>query len=94
MVLQGSVTNRAVPVILFGVMALSGAAMTLLLPETLNTQLPDTVKQAEHLQQASLAPAVASVVVCASESPDQQDPGKAQHIHLLPRQTNEEAKMV
>ena len=48
--LQGTLTNKHVPVLILGVMALSGSVVTLLLPETVHTKLPDTLLQAEHLQ--------------------------------------------
>lgn len=42
-------TWSALPLLLFGGSALLSGALVLLLPETIDTRLPDTVQQAEEL---------------------------------------------
>lgn len=39
---------KPLPLIIFGAMALCGGLMSQLLPETLNTQLPETIEEGEH----------------------------------------------
>ena len=51
---QGARTWQPLPVLVFGTMAVIGALLTCLLPETLNTRLPDTVKEAELLRTESV----------------------------------------
>lgn len=45
----GDVTHKSVSVIVFGVIALFASFLVLLLPETLNRKLPDTIEDAEHM---------------------------------------------
>ncbi|GAB6024859.1 hypothetical protein CHUAL_009976 [Chamberlinius hualienensis] len=45
--------GKATPFILFGVLAIIGGGLTLLLPETLNVPLPDTVKDVKNLNDAN-----------------------------------------
>jgi hypothetical protein len=40
---------RLVTFLIFGFLSIVAGFLTLLLPETLNRDLPDTVRQAEHL---------------------------------------------
>ena len=47
--LQGQNGNQGIPLILFGVVTLIGGLLTLLLPETLGSKLPDTIAEAEDL---------------------------------------------
>lgn len=46
--LQG-VYNESLPLILFGLTALVGGILALILPETLGCRLPDTVEEAERI---------------------------------------------
>lgn len=41
--------ERSLPLTLFGIIAFVGGILTLFLPETLNTKLPETVEDAENL---------------------------------------------
>lgn len=41
--------ERSLPLTLFGIIAFVGGILTLFLPETLNTKLPETVEAAEAL---------------------------------------------
>lgn len=45
--LLGEYTFQQLPVIIFGVLSISAGVLTLLLPETLNQKLPDTIEQIE-----------------------------------------------
>ena len=46
---QGKYLFSELPVIVFGTMALSAGLLALMLPETLNKNLPDTIEQAENI---------------------------------------------
>lgn len=46
----------SLPLLIFGVSALSSGMLVLLLPETLNTRLPDTVEEAEQLATFNKSP--------------------------------------
>ena len=58
-------------------MALSGAVATLLLPDTLDTQLPDTVEQAEHLQHAGSRAQAVCLVPMNKDKPSEH-PGSSE----------------
>ena len=53
---QGQFTWDWLPVVIFGSVSLLGGFLTLLLPETLHTALPDTLEQAEHINKKTLLP--------------------------------------
>jgi OCT family organic cation transporter-like MFS transporter 4/5 len=45
---------RPLPLIVYGVFAFSGGLLSLLLPETLNRQLPETIEDGENFDKKSL----------------------------------------
>lgn len=48
-VLQGAETYKPLPFILFGALSIAAAILGLLLPETLNRELPDTLEDSENM---------------------------------------------
>lgn len=46
--------ERSLPLTLFGIIAFVGGILTLFLPETLNTKLPETVEDAENLDRKTI----------------------------------------
>ena len=48
-VFQGDFTHKSLSVIVFGVIALVASGLVMLLPETLNRKLPDTIEDAESI---------------------------------------------
>ena len=49
-ILQGIVTAEAVPFIVFGGMLLLSGGLALMLPETLNVKLPETLEEARKFE--------------------------------------------
>jgi len=47
--LVGGKVGEALPLIVFGIVAVAAGLLCLQLPETLNRQLPDTIEEAENL---------------------------------------------
>ena len=45
--------SKSAPMVLFGLFSLLGAGLTLLLPETANKHLPDTIEDVEGANQRS-----------------------------------------
>ena len=50
-IFQGDYTEEYIPFLIFGVAAILGSVLTLFLPETLNTKLPETIEEAEGLEE-------------------------------------------
>lgn len=54
--LLGDYTHRSVPLIAIGVLAMIAGCLTLILPETLGRELPDTIQDAENMRGRGLKP--------------------------------------
>ena len=53
---QGQYTYKVLPLVVFGCLSMVAGIATLLLPETLNKRLPDTIQQAENLANENFQP--------------------------------------
>lgn len=54
-VLSSSEVMKLLPMIIFGVLMMTGAVVTLFLPETRGKELPDSVEESKHLGTVSMA---------------------------------------
>lgn len=61
---------KALPLLLFGAMCVTAGLLGLTLPETLNTKLPDTIKEAENIREQNKEYSKDFTEVCIKECCD------------------------